>query len=598
MVAWLLAPLQPHGLQAAEALRYTVTIAPTGEPPLDAAATQSSNLVQLRAKGDVSPATLVARARTDQSRLADAMHSLGHYAGRTAITIAGHDLEDPSLPDALDAWPAGKAVTIAVVPAPGPVFTLRHVRIDGDAAGQALALPPGAPAIAADVLAAGARLQAKLLASGHALARVDAPVADVDLAAQAVDVTFAVQAGPRVSIGRITVSGLAGLKESYVRRRLSLRSGTRYDPQALDAARADLAKVPAIASVRLQPAAATDPDGTLPVDVAIVERKQHAVSLTAAFSTDQGGNLTAGWTDRNLFGRAEVLAVSAGLTQLGATAARQPGYKAAGLLTLPDWLRRDQSLSFSALAVRESLDAYDRTALIAGTTFERRLLAHWTGSVGLFGERAHFLQDHVGRDYTLAQLPVGLHYDTTTSLTDATTGTRADAVLTPTESVGRGNSAFTIAQISGAQFFDLAAPGRSVLALRALIGTVQGATTFAIPPDQRFYGGGSGTIRGYRYQSVGPRLGNNKPQGGTSIAAGTIEFRQRFGESLGAAVFIDSGEVGRSSRPGAGRFRTGAGIGVRYYTAIGPVRADIAVPLQHQRGNDPLELYLGLGQAF
>ena len=130
----------------------------------------------------------------------------------------------------------------------------------------------------------------------------------------------------------------------------------------------------------------------------------------------------------------------------------------------------------------------------------------------------------MGRDYTLVQVPIGLHFDDTDSLTDATHGTRADAVITPTKSLGRGNATFTIAQISAAQFLDLGAPkggsGREVLALRALVGTVQGAGTFAIPPDQRFYGGGSGTIRGYRYQSVSPLLGNGKPAGGTSIAAG------------------------------------------------------------------------------
>jgi translocation and assembly module TamA len=137
-----------------------------------------------------------------------------------------------------------------------------------------------------------------------------------------------------------------------------------------------------------------------------------------------------------------------------------------------------------------------------------------------------------------------------------------------------------------------------VLAVRGLVGSVQGATTFDIPPDQRFYGGGSATIRGYRFQSVGPRLGNNKPAGGTSIAAGTIELRQRFGESYGAVVFVDGGQVSNKATPFTGKFRTGAGIGARYYTGIGPIRADVAIPLQRQRGNDAVDFYLGLGQAF
>ncbi len=590
--------LCPGDGRAADALHYTVTIAPTGEAPLDSAANDSASLVKLRDSGEISPATLVARARTDAGRLADAMQSLGHYAGRTEIQIAGQALDDPTLPDTLEAWPADKDVPISVKLVPGAVFKLRNIKLDGNAAGKSLDLQPGAPAIASNVLAAGGRLESALLDSGHALARVQPPIADVDMAAEALDVTYPVQAGPQVSIGQISISGLTQLDESYVRRRLTLQSGSEYNPGALEAARADLAKVPAIAGVRLTPASATAPDGTLPVDVAISERDRHSVSLSAAYSTDQGGNTTVSWTDRDLFRHAEVLTLSAGLTDLAASAAHQPGYKVAALLTLPDWLRRDQSLSFTALGVRESLDAYDRTALIIGTTLSRRLTDHWTASVGLFGEQAHFVQDKVGRDYTLAQVPLGLHYDSSDSPTNATTGSRVDAVVTPTESIRKPSSTFVIAQIGGAQFFDLASPGRSVLALRALLGTVQGANTFDIPPDQRFYGGGSGTIRGYRFQSVGPELSNGKPQGGTSIAAGTVEYRQRIGESYGFAAFVDAGQVADKALPFSGQLRVGAGVGARYYTGIGPVRVDIAVPLIKQKNSDALELYLGLGQAF
>jgi translocation and assembly module TamA len=594
----ILLALHPLAGRAADALGYDVAIAPTGDDAIDAAARDSATLVQLHDAGAVSPATLVARARADAERLGGALRSLGRYSGQIRISLAGLDLDDPELPEILEALPARDTVAVAITLTPGPVFRLRRIRIDGDAAGQTLDLAPGAPARAGDVLAAGAKLQAALLDAGHALAVVGAPIADVNTASQSLDVTFPVTAGPRVNIGRIDVTGLKGLDESYIRRRLALQSGQPFSPAALEASRADLQKVPAIASVRLNPAAATDADGSLPIELVVVERKAHAISVSAAYSTDQGGNSAVSWKDRNLFGRAEQLTLSAGVSQIGAGAARQPGYLASALLTLPDWLRREQSLHFQALAVRESLDAYDRTAIITGATLSRRLAPHWTGSVGLFGERAHFLQDRVGRDFSLGQVPIGLHYDTSNSPTDATSGTRADATVTPTFSVGKRNAAFVIAQASAAKFFDLAAPGRTVLAVRGLAGSVQGATTFDIPPDQRFYGGGSATIRGYRFQSVGPKLGNRKPAGGTSIAAGTIELRQRFGESYGAVVFVDGGQVSEKATPFTGKFRTGAGIGARYYTGLGPIRADIAIPLQRQRGNDAVEFYLGLGQAF
>ncbi|MEF8764100.1 BamA/TamA family outer membrane protein, partial [Stenotrophomonas sp. A3_2] len=91
--------------------------------------------------------------------------------------------------------------------------------------------------------------------------------------------------------------------------------------------------------------------------------------------------------------------------------------------------------------------------------------------------------------------------------------------------------------------FGLRRPGRTVLALCGLIGSAQGAGAFDLPPDQRFYGGGSATVRGFRYQSVGPLFPNGNPAGGAAIDAATIELRQRVWGPVGAAVFIDAAQV-------------------------------------------------------
>ncbi len=137
-----------------------------------------------------------------------------------------------------------------------------------------------------------------------------------------------------------------------------------------------------------------------------------------------------------------------------------------------------------------------------------------------------------------------------------------------------------------------------MIAVRGLVGTAQGASTFQIPPDQRFYAGGSATVRGYRFQSVGPLFPDQRPTGGTSVTAATVEYRQRFGESFGAVAFVDAGQVGQSSAPFTGTLFEGVGVGARYYTSLGPIRLDIAVPLDKRRKDEILEAYIGLGQAF
>ncbi len=204
-------------------------------------------------------------------------------------------------------------------------------------------------------------------------------------------------------------------------------------------------------------------------------------------------------------------------------------------------------------------------------------------------------------DYSLVGVPIGLVYDSTgpDGLFNPTHGIKGKLTVTPTVPFGGHSSLFTLIQLSGSTYFNLASTeGRSVIAVRGLVGSAQGASTFQLPPDQRFYAGGSATVRGYRYQSVGPLFPDQRPVGGTSVTAATVEYRQRFGTSLGAVVFADAGQVGTTAAPFTGKVFTGVGVGARYYTAIGPIRLDIAVPLDKRRKDELLEAYIGLGQAF
>jgi translocation and assembly module TamA len=125
-----------------------------------------------------------------------------------------------------------------------------------------------------------------------------------------------------------------------------------------------------------------------------------------------------------------------------------------------------------------------------------------------------------------------------------------------------------------------------------------GGSNLELPPDQRLYAGGSATVRGFAYQSIGPLFADGRPVGAKSVDAGTVEFRQRIGDDWGGAAFVDAGQASASGAPFNGEVRVGAGIGARYYTAIGAVRLDVAVPVTRVRGGDAFEVYIGLGQAF
>jgi translocation and assembly module TamA len=119
-----------------------------------------------------------------------------------------------------------------------------------------------------------------------------------------------------------------------------------------------------------------------------------------------------------------------------------------------------------------------------------------------------------------------------------------------------------------------------------------------VPLDKRFYAGGGGSVRGYGYQRIGPRDANGRPIGGSSLVEGSAELRQRVRGNIGVVGFVDAGSVGLLEAPDFSDLRIGAGLGLRYATAIGPLRLDVGVPLNREPGDSRYGIYVGLGQSF
>ncbi len=610
---------QADPADAADPQPYRTSLARSGEAGLDAALSGSSGLLALQKTTAVSPFALAGRVRADYARLRTALESFGYYDGAVTITVAGHAGDDPALPDVLAAIPRGTTVPITLSVSRGPRFTLGVVRLDDPgeaalppAAAKAFGLRAGQPALAADALAAQGRLLGALREDGHALAEVKPPVAYLHPAAHTLDIVYEVHQGPRVDIGAIHMAGLRQVNEGFLRRRLLVHPGELYQPSRIEAARQDLASVGVFSDVQVRAGAGTDDDkldsdGRMPLTFDFAEAKRHTVSAQVGYSTDLGGSAGVTWTHHNLFGNAEQLDLTALATGVGGTSQQGLGYDVYANLNKPDFQRRDQNLILRVEGLKQYLQAYNQTALLARAAVDRKLSRRWDVQVGLGAEEEQISQEGVRRTYTLLSVPLSTAYDSTelaNPLDAAIHGIRASLGATPTYSLTRGGTFFTILQATGSTYFDLARiglsrPGRSVIAVRGTVGSVQGASTFQLPPDQRLYAGGSGTIRGYKYQGVGPLFaGDNYPVGGTSLDAGTVEFRQRLFRSFGAVAFLDAGQVATGSAPFHGAVRVGAGVGARYFTPIGPIRLDVAFPLSKLPGGDSLELYVGLGETF
>jgi translocation and assembly module TamA len=589
--------------RAADPQPYKVAIQGTGFGDMDGVLRSSSQLASLQDKVPVPPFALVQRAQSDVARFQTALDSFGYYLNGVTIKIAGHELSDPELPEILDAAPGNPPVTVDVAIDKGPLFHIGSIAFDGTVPASerdAVRIRSGDPAIANAVLDAQAQLLAALQEDGYALATVEAPIAFADNEQHTVNLTYQVITGPRVVIGRIVFSGLKDVHEDFVRKVLTVKPGDRYRPSRIEDARQAVAGLGVFSGVTVHAATKLDEDGRIALTFDVQERPQHAVSLTGTYSTDLGISLGATWSHRNLFGNAEQLNLSAAGTGLG-TSTSGLGYNLGAQFIRPQFRRPDQVLEFDILGVRQQLDAYDQTAESVAVYLRRKFSALWSGSVGAMLQYDQVAQEKTNRLYQLIALPLTVNYNSTglsDLLRDPVSGARASVAVTPTQSFGANNLTFLVLQASGSAYFDLGEPGRSVLALRALAGSIMGGSNLELPPDQRLYAGGSATVRGFAYQSIGPQFPDRKPVGAKSVDAATIEFRQRILEDYGVAAFVDAGQASAAGTPFSGAVRVGAGIGARYYTPLGAVRGDIAVPLNRVPGGDAFELYIGLGQAF
>jgi translocation and assembly module TamA len=630
-------------------LLYKVSIAPTGDPALDLALADASRLVTLAEQAPVEGFGLIARAESDLDRLDRVLRSFGYYDAQPKVRIADQPLDAPDLADRLDALPLEYPIAVTVEPDPGPRYRLGSAVLEGEFPSEVRAafdLTPGAPARAADVLGAGTAVLGALRESGYALAQVPPPEAIVDHDARTLDISYRPEPGPRVALGEVSISGLDRLHEDWVRRRLGLGVGEPYSPSRLEDARNALLASGAVAWTRITPADAPDADGRLPLALELAERPRRSLRLSGAYSSDEGLNGAASWLHRNLWGRAEQLDLRGeikGLTQGAIGELGELDYLAAATLRVPDLWIRDLDLRLDLGAVSESPDGYDREAVTAGVALERRFSSQLLASAGVAWERSRIAQEGPIEHYRLLYLPLTLSHDTTDDLLDPRRGTRLTLRASPTRVTSGDSPDFTLlravgsayqelgpAAAAGAETGTVAAPGRAVLAGRLVLGTLAGAAAGDVPPDRRFYAGGAESIRGYPYQSVGPRTPGGSPAGGDALLEASLELRLSglcctggmddaagaadeaqagSGETpggrrgwgagpWGAVLFVDAGAVSRDGVPGTGSLAVGAGVGLRYRTPVGPVRVDLATPLNDVPGSGSVQLYIGIGQAY
>jgi translocation and assembly module TamA len=150
----------------------------------------------------------------------------------------------------------------------------------------------------------------------------------------------------------------------------------------------------------------------------------------------------------------------------------------------------------------------------------------------------------------------------------------------------------------GRTYFGFAEDDMFVIAGRVKAGALLGPSLSEIAPDKLFFAGGGGSVRGYAHKSIGVDDGKGGVTGGRYLLEASLEARAKVTNDIGIVGFVDGGYVAADTFPSLDELRLGVGAGIRYYTGLGPLRLDIAVPLNKRAGDPDYAIYAGIGQAF
>lgn len=595
MVA-LIAALLPAAAGRAD-IRYRAEIAGAEDSDLADLLNQVSELKTIEDKNPASEEALRRRAERDLGRLADAAHSLGYWDAHFAYRID------------TGATPARVTVTVT----PGPLYHVASVAVLGPA-GQTLALPPGSaalplqpgdPARTAPVVAAEAALLARFADSGHPFAKIENRRVVIDRAAKTMAVSYRLAPGPAMRFGRLAIDGLERLDPGYVERRLRWRPGEFFDLRKVEETRRALIESGLFSTVQITPTADPQQPGSARMTIAATERPHRTIGAGVGYNTSQGAAARVFWENRNLFGNAEYL-------KLSATGGQQV-YGLAANFRRPDFLAVDQDFLTTAEIADDTPVAYRSRRALVSAGVERRFSELVPGSLVTGGVALQVIKANVEQladlstntatertqHYELFGVPAYIKLDATDNLLSPTRGYRAQLSVTPSYIFSKPNLTFVSNLLSASTYWRVGPDARAVIAGRAALASLDGAALLQLPADQRIYAGGGGSIRPYGYQLAGPLAPNNDPIGGKSSLVLNLEARVKITDTIGLVPFVDAGSDYPSSVPQLGqRLFYGVGLGLRYYTAFGPLRLDLATPLYKRRTDSPIQVYISLGEAF
>ena len=540
---------------------------------------------------DAQGADIIATAQGDYARLLAVLYEEGYFGASISIQLAGREAADISaLSNTSNVRPVAIAVDL------GQPFTFGRVAVS----------PLPAETRLPDGFVSGARARTDVIREG-ASASIDAwrqashataEIVDQQIVARhpaaKLDVDLKIAPGPALRFGAFRVPENSEVRAARLRAIGGLPEGEPFDPDTLETVRKRLVRTGTFNSVVLREARLPNPDGTLDIILDVETAPRRRIGLGAEVSTQSGLSFEAFWLNRNTFGGAEQLRFD---FDIDGIAGETGGIDLSlgGRFSIPGFRRPDDTYEvFGTLAQLDEV-AFDSDVFEFGVRRERHV-KDGEVIVGLGGAfRYSKTRDALGeRRFHHAVIDW-----------DATLEQRDDP-LNPTEGryvflsvrpfLGLGDDSGTGVRFAGDLRAYRAIGTGSVLAGRLQFGSVIGADLIEVPPEYLFFSGGGGSVRGQSFQSLGVETANGTV-GGRGFLGASVELRQDVSDTLSVVGFLDVGYVSESATFEDGSEHAGAGVGLRYKTTLGPIRADIGFPIGGD-STDDFGIFVGIGQAF
>jgi len=574
---------------AASNPKYEVII--TGAPDEDALALlkKVSQCESLKEDPPSSAFLLKNRIDNDLAAFGQVFNSLGYYAAKTTAEVKR------------DETPMKVVFSID----PGPQFILKKIvfALPKGEEGRDVTFPePKAigvaldgPARAKEILDAQEMLAEDFKTRGYPFVKVADRKVAADFATNGVTVTWTVDPGPKASFGPVSFEGLTSVEPSVPRAVIPWREGETYDVRLVNEYRTKLTKLDLFSSIKVNIGEDVADDGKAPVTVTFIERKHRTIKGGVDYKSDEGPGANISWEHRNLFGEGERLYLAASASPIQQYAEVK--------FDKPFFLSPSQTLTSRIKYANEDQEAYKGWNAKAEANLRRDFGKDLSVAAGA-GYRHSVIKEDKSRpwesekEYHFAYIPMEVTFDDRDSLLDPTKGMLASLAVAPYMGINGGPN-FVRPEINLTHYLNILESPDVIFATRVAWGSDMGASLADLPSDLRFYAGGGGSIRGYPYQTVGP-LRSKTPTGGRSVFTFSTELRIRLNEYFGIVPFLDGGSAFSDPLPPySENLRFGAGLGFRVYTPIGPIRLDLAAPLERRPDIDPIgQFYVSIGQAF